>query len=717
MSRMTWVLFVGLLWIYPVLGAVDKVRKCLTPNTAHAVVADRFNGFIHAKNHWPRRTGCILFVQKNQSKPNTFGKEFPEMRDNNGSSELHFPRFYLKRKLQMVVMEEEPYNICNITEFFVLNTTSCISYNATGPCQITCLHPKTECEQSIYNETQCNLLGLNKYRMTIRNRTCLNCDNPVKSPESNFTLNTTFTPKEGEKLDAAEAAGVVKGMADLAAVIESSAALNVGEGVTGIFMKQTDSAVVNEMLFGYTSPSGDISILEETNIRPQFSRSVRLSKEAFEKAISLNISVPFGAMLRFFNLDTDEANSIILGNEVLAVEMGEKITNLTDKISIGFKNMEYEGIPSCRSWNGDGSRPNWTEDGCLTIQNGNDITCECSHLTFFAILLVPLNDSISSSDLNNLTVITQVGCGVSMFFLSIVLFMHFLLRRIHASTSTMILIHLVSATFLLNFTFLINNFVASLKSSVACKILAALTHYFMLATFTWFAAQAFHLCMLLYTRRPIGNRRYLLKVSIISWVQPSAIVTLMLILGKYGERAINTSDPEDHVAICWITDNNAHYIVNIGYYVLVFIFTFTTFIITVSYLFCLKRNTNISVCTESSTNNRSITTILGLCCMTGITWGFAFFAYGPLRIPAYYIFTVSNSFQGFFLFIYYRYTSAPIEVTKDQDSSVNHSALQTSTSSVNPYIDLTGEEPGGETGTDGGGLSAGSKRLQAGRTN
>lgn len=90
-------------------------------------------------------------------------------------------------------------------------------------------------------------------------------------------------------------------------------------------------------------------------------------------------------------------------------------------------------------------------------------------------------------------------------------------RKTKASNATRILIHLVSAMCLLNFTFLINNFVANMKNSVGCKIMAALMHYFMLATFTWFAVQAFHLCLQIYTGGQIVIRRYILKVSIVSW--------------------------------------------------------------------------------------------------------------------------------------------------------------------------------------------------------
>lgn len=92
-------------------------------------------------------------------------------------------------------------------------------------------------------------------------------------------------------------------------------------------------------------------------------------------------------------------------------------------------------------------------------------------------------------------------------------------RRAKANTSTRILIHLVSAMFLLDFTFLINNFVANVKNTVACVIMAASMHYFMLATFTWFAAHAFHLCLQLRMGGKVVIHRYILKLSVTTWGQ------------------------------------------------------------------------------------------------------------------------------------------------------------------------------------------------------
>lgn len=95
---------------------------------------------------------------------------------------------------------------------------------------------------------------------------------------------------------------------------------------------------------------------------------------------------------------------------------------------------------------------------------------------------------------------------------------------------------------------------------------------------------------------------------------------------------------------CWITDNVVHWIVNIGYYVLVFLFTLTTFIVISTQLFCHRRAKTGSALINR--NGTSIIIVLGLCCILGIAWGFVFFTHGVLRIPAYYIFTVLSSFQG-----------------------------------------------------------------------
>ncbi|KAA8582309.1 hypothetical protein FQN60_009049 [Etheostoma spectabile] len=76
--------------------------------------------------------------------------------------------------------------------------------------------------------------------------------------------------------------------------------------------------------------------------------------------------------------------------------------------------------------------------------------------------------------------------------------------------------------------------------------------------------------------------------------------------------------------------------------------------------------------------------ILGLFLQLGITWAFAVFSYGPLLIASYYIFTILNSFQGFFLFIYY-FNSSTI-AREDRSFTASGSTTDTSNTVVtNPH--------------------------------
>ncbi|XP_033847320.2 adhesion G-protein coupled receptor G2 [Periophthalmus magnuspinnatus] len=462
--------------------------------------------------------------------------------------------------------------------------------------------------------------------------------------------------------------------------------MTMGKSITGVLVKQTDPKELDEVSLGYTKVNENFSILEDSSALSRFSRSVTVSKEAFMMAMSMNISEPFAAIFRFLNMSKDEYNSSVLDDEVIAVEMGAAIRNLTDTINLNFRNLNYKGIPSCRSWNGNGSQPTWSDDGCETlVTNVINVTCKCTHMTFFAVLLTPINETISSSDLNILTTITRVGCGISMFFLGIILFMHFIMRRARASNSTKILIHLVVAMFLLVFSFLVNDFVAQTKNVVGCTIMAASMHYFMLSTFTWFGVHAFHLSMQLHSQGKIHIQRYVLKVAVISWVLPSIVIIVLLSVGKYGEVTIQTENTATSPSICWILDNTAHYIVNIGYYALVFLFTFSTMVLILTWLYYMRKNQKAGMQGKNASSCQKIITITGLCCVLGVTWSCAFFAYGIFRVPALYCFTILNSFQGFCLFIYYYKTSHMVE-SKDPSSTSSTSTLKTNLDEIfNPY--------------------------------
>ncbi|KTG42485.1 hypothetical protein cypCar_00040841, partial [Cyprinus carpio] len=95
---------------------------------------------------------------------------------------------------------------------------------------------------------------------------------------------------------------------------------------------------------------------------------------------------------------------------------------------------------------------------------------------------------------------------------------------------------------------------------------------------------------------------------------------------------------------CWITNSNIHYTVNIGYYALVFIFTTGIFIVIVTKIVQARKIKAVDG--KSKTFRKQMMMVLSLFLLFGLTWSVAFFSYGPMIIPSYYIFTVLNSLQG-----------------------------------------------------------------------
>ncbi|XP_023208482.1 uncharacterized protein LOC106699841 [Xiphophorus maculatus] len=466
-----------------------------------------------------------------------------------------------------------------------------------------------------------------------------------KTPEKTLSL-----PAPANPLNSDEAANFMKNLNSFLEQMGnvSTAAIQMG-GISGVISKLPQQNQT-KMDFGFTS-AGDVKILKESN-NTGFARAVHFPKEASEKAVNRNGS--FSGVLLFPDIPELNKTSYFFNNEMMGIEMGVNISNLSETIDIHFSNVNTTGFNvSCVSWDGrskDGGIAKWITDGCLTNEENGSITCQCSHLTFFAILMSG-TEKISSSDLKTLTQITKAGCGISLFFLGVALFMHFLTRKTKASQAIKILMNLFIALFLLNLCFLVNESIAKLKILAACVAMASVLHYSMLATFTWFFMQALHLYFYVF-RIPTDTKYYMYKISITGWVIPVVVVVGLLASSKYGYIDIS-DDNGTSVTMCWIPDSTIYLGVNIGYYGIVFIFTLPIFVVTIVQI---KQFVPKEAKAQESTKKR-LFSLLGLFCLLGITWGFAFFSYGPLLLPSYYIFTILNSFQGFFLFVYYYFSS------------------------------------------------------------
>ena len=63
----------------------------------------------------------------------------------------------------------------------------------------------------------------------------------------------------------------------------------------------------------------------------------------------------------------------------------------------------------------------WSSDGCTTLRNrgDNSVTCHCTHLTSFAVLIQFTEHHTDDETFEGkaLTLISQIGCAVSLFCL------------------------------------------------------------------------------------------------------------------------------------------------------------------------------------------------------------------------------------------------------------------------------------------------------------
>ncbi|KAL1007075.1 hypothetical protein UPYG_G00081560 [Umbra pygmaea] len=354
----------------------------------------------------------------------------------------------------------------------------------------------------------------------------------------------------------------------------------------------------------------------------------------------------------------EENNTKLLNSRVVGIDVGEDVSGLPDYVNLTFLFQNASLVNKtvkCVFWDADNGTAHWNTSGCFTEQRQNDTVCSCNHLSFFAILLAPgivsvetvQSGSLSSSSVWLLTLLSKAGCGISLFFLCLAVLIY--LRRGTSNDSLNIHMHLCVALLCLNLTFLINDSLTSLGIPWLCVAIAAVTHYSLLCTLTWFSLESFHLYMLIIRVFNIYIHRYLLKLGLVGWGTPGIVVIIIVACGKYGEYNLNLKDG-GVVKMCWITDS-VLMTVSYSYFVLTFAVNLLCYVsMTVKVVMTNRRTPDLK---KKSISWRTVLCLLGLAWLLGISWGVQLFQFGPLTETVLYIFCIFNSLHGFFLCLHY----------------------------------------------------------------
>ncbi|XP_049560682.1 adhesion G-protein coupled receptor G2 isoform X19 [Orcinus orca] len=261
--------------------------------------------------------------------------------------------------------------------------------------------------------------------------------------------------------------------------------------------------------------------------------------------------------------------------------------------------------------------------------------------------------SLPPAQIMALTFITYIGCGLSSIFLSVTLVTYIAFEKIRRDYPSKILIQLCAALLLLNLVFLLDSWIALYDIRGLCISVAIFLHYFLLVSFTWMGLEAFHMYLALVKVFNTYIRKYILKFCIVGWGVPAVVVTIVLIispdnygLGSYGK--FPNGSPDD---FCWINSNAVFYITVVGYFCVIFLLNVSMFIVVLVQLFRIKKKKQLGA--QRKTSIQDLRSVAGLTFLLGITWGFAFFAWGPVNVTFMYLFAIFNTLQGFFIFIFY----------------------------------------------------------------
>ncbi|XP_058010608.1 adhesion G-protein coupled receptor G4 [Ahaetulla prasina] len=263
---------------------------------------------------------------------------------------------------------------------------------------------------------------------------------------------------------------------------------------------------------------------------------------------------------------------------------------------------------------------------------------------------------LSDADEWALTLVTYVGCGISSIFLGLALLVYFSTDKVREDYPSKILVNLCFALLMLNLAFLVNSWLAMFQNRGLCITVAVTLHYFLLSAFTWMGLEAVNMYFALVKVFKVYIPYYMLKFSIAGWGIPALIVIVVLSINRdfYGtEYTLRRSADGPSMQFCWIQDNWVSYISLVGYFILVFLINISMFVTVLCQIRVMKTNNPRGRKDQSQEFLLDLKRVISLTFLLGLTWGFAFFAWDPLKTVFMYVFAICNSLQGFFIFVFY----------------------------------------------------------------
>ncbi|XP_069724056.1 adhesion G-protein coupled receptor G4 [Phaenicophaeus curvirostris] len=355
------------------------------------------------------------------------------------------------------------------------------------------------------------------------------------------------------------------------------------------------------------------------------------------------------------SLTKERLNTYVVGASI----ENASIQNLNEPVTITLQHIDQNtgnAAVHCAFW--DFQRNNglggWNTSGCeIEYTDMNYTICFCNHLTHFGVLLDLSRTEIDPTNDRILTLISYAGCGASSIFLGVTLVTYLALEKLRRDNPSKILLNLCAALLMLNMAFLINSWLSSFNQPGLCISVAVLLHYFLLAAFTWMCLESVHLYLALVKVFNVYVPKYILKCCIAGWGIPAIVITIVLIINKdfYGNGSHSENNPFSN--FCWIQENLVFYTSVVAYVFLIFLMNTAIFITVLLQIQSMKSRTRERSTCWKRGFLQDLKSAFSLMFLLGLTWGFVFFAWGAVRIFFLYLFSIFNTLQGLFIFVFH----------------------------------------------------------------
>ncbi|KAM9762939.1 adhesion G protein-coupled receptor L2 isoform 13-T14 [Menidia menidia] len=416
--------------------------------------------------------------------------------------------------------------------------------------------------------------------------------------------------------------------------------------ILDVYVLNTDGQV-QDFKFPQSSKSGISIQLSANTVKLNSRNGVAKLVFVLYKNLSQFLSTE-NATIKMANDAYGRNVSVAVNSDIIAASINKESSRVFINEPVIFTlehiDMEHYFNSNCSFWNYSerSMMGYWSTQGCkLLDSNKTHTTCSCSHLTNFAVLMAHREISGNIRDHHELllTVITRVGIVVSLVCLTICIFTFCFFRGLQSDRNT---IHknLCINLFIAELIFLIG--IDMTEPKIGCAIIAGILHFFFLASFSWMCLEGVQLyLMLVEVFESEYSRKKYYYVS--GYLFPAIVVGVSAAIdyGSYGTRKA-----------CWLSVDNH------------FIWSFigpVTFIIMLNLIFLVitmykmvKHSTTLKPDSSRLENIKSwVMGAFALLCLLGLTWSFGLFFISEASIVMAYLFTIFNTFQGMFIFIFH----------------------------------------------------------------